>query len=271
IQQDVPHIQQEPFHAVKVSVILETIQQPLSTPPAPLLQATEIPSTQVPNSEVVNSVIQRFTKLEQAVKELKQADHSTAILASIRSQVPLVVEDYLGSSLLDALKKVLQSYTEELKKEVSKKRDYNDDALEKTPLPFAQYSSPDQSTIQVAESVSKYELKKILYAKMHKSQSHLTHDTHQELYDALTWSVLLDEATTKEGDNIDKVLKKRDQPNLDNVADDADEPQADAHPKILKKVMCSRNSQTHDTYPTGIQVKTLDDVYARISAWYQVR
>nr|GEV43311.1 hypothetical protein [Tanacetum cinerariifolium] len=45
---------------------------------------------------------------------------------------------------------------------------------------------------------------------MHKSQSHLTHETHQELYDALTWSILLDEATTKEFDNPDKVLKKRD-------------------------------------------------------------
>ncbi|GKD67770.1 hypothetical protein Tco_1321860 [Tanacetum coccineum] len=216
IQQDVPHIQQEPFHAVKVSVIPETTQQPLSTPPAPLLQATKIPSTQVPNSEVVNSVIQRFTKLEQAVKELKQADHSTTILASIRSQVPLVVEDYLGSSLPDALKKVLQSYTKELKKELSKKRDYNDVIEESVQANVVTKSTnfcQNQSTIQVAESVSKYVLKKILYAKMHKSQSHLTYDTHQELYDALTWSVLLDEATMKEGDNIDKVLKKRDRYN----------------------------------------------------------
>ncbi|GJU21670.1 hypothetical protein Tco_1155012 [Tanacetum coccineum] len=160
-----------------------------------------------------------------------------AILASIKSQVPSVVKDYLQSSLPDAFKKVLQSHTEELKKELSEKSDYNDvtkefvqanvinkvknflpkflpkaiqDALEKTPLPFAQSSSPDQSAIKAVESHSEYELKKILYAKMNKSQSHLTHDTDQELYDALTWSMLLDEATTKEGNNPDKVLKKRD-------------------------------------------------------------
>ncbi|GJU28012.1 hypothetical protein Tco_1166633, partial [Tanacetum coccineum] len=67
-----------------------------------------------------------FTELEKVVKELKQADHFIAILISIRYQVPSVVEDYLGSSLPYALKKVLQSHTEELKKELSEKMDYMD-------------------------------------------------------------------------------------------------------------------------------------------------
>ncbi|GKA57363.1 hypothetical protein Tco_0756551 [Tanacetum coccineum] len=91
------------------------------------------------------------------------------------------------------------------------------DALEKTPLPFAQSSSPYQFDIKAAESLLEYELKNILYTKMHKSQSHLTHDTHQDLYDALMWSMLLDEATTKEGDKPDTFLKKRDR------GDDQDE------------------------------------------------
>ncbi|GKA68543.1 hypothetical protein Tco_0768460 [Tanacetum coccineum] len=178
-----------------------------------------------------------FIELEQAVKELKQADHSIAILASIRSQVPSVVKEYLGSSLPDAFQKVLQSHTEELKKELFEIRDYKDvieesvqanvinevknfvskflpravkKALEKTPPILGQSSSQGQSAIKAIESLSEYEMKNILFAKMHKSQSHLTHDTHQELYDALTWSMLLDEATMKEGDKPDKVLKKRD-------------------------------------------------------------
>ncbi|GJR60663.1 hypothetical protein Tco_1502825 [Tanacetum coccineum] len=94
-----------------------------------LLQSTSSHSISlnfVPNSEAVKSVVQRFTKLEKAVKELKQADHSTTILASIKSQVPSVVEDYLGSSIPDAFKKVLQSHTEEPKKELFEKRDYKD-------------------------------------------------------------------------------------------------------------------------------------------------
>ncbi|GJY65770.1 hypothetical protein Tco_0468008, partial [Tanacetum coccineum] len=102
IQQDVPNIHQEPYHPVIVSVIPETTHQPPSTPPVPPLPATKIPSTQVPNSKALNSVVQ--TALEQVVKELKQDDHSASILASIKSQAPSVVEDYLGSSLPDALK-----------------------------------------------------------------------------------------------------------------------------------------------------------------------
>ncbi|GKC22975.1 hypothetical protein Tco_1025125 [Tanacetum coccineum] len=45
IQQDDPHIEQEQFHAVKVSVIPKSTQQPPSTPPAPPLPTIEIQST----------------------------------------------------------------------------------------------------------------------------------------------------------------------------------------------------------------------------------
>ncbi|GJU93131.1 hypothetical protein Tco_1317887 [Tanacetum coccineum] len=169
--------------------------------------------------------------------ELKQADYYTAILASIRSQVPSIVKDYLGSSLPDAFQKVLQSHTKQLKKELSEKRDYKDvieesvqanvvnevkkflpkfllkavkEALEKTPPFLGRSSSQGQFAIEAAKSLSELELKNILYDKMHKIQSHLNHDTHQELYDALTRSILLDENTMKEDCNPDKVLKKRD-------------------------------------------------------------
>nr|GEV18508.1 copia protein [Tanacetum cinerariifolium] len=198
IQQDVPRIEQEPFHVVKVYVIPETIQQPPSIPPATLLPVTEFPPTQVPISKAVKYVIQRFSELEQAVKELKQADHSIVILASIKSQVPSVVKDYLGSSLPDALKKP-KYLLQDLK-----------GALEKIPSSLGQSSSQGQSAIQAVESLSEYELKKILYAKMDKSQSNLTHDTHQELFDALKWSMLLDEANMKKDDKPDIVLNKRD-------------------------------------------------------------
>ncbi|GJZ69053.1 hypothetical protein Tco_0632603 [Tanacetum coccineum] len=89
-----------------------------------LLQSTSSHSGS--SNFAVKSIVQRFTELEKAVKELKQADHSTTILASIRSQVPSVVKEYLGSRLPGAFQKVLRSHTEELKKELSKRRDYKD-------------------------------------------------------------------------------------------------------------------------------------------------
>ncbi|GJW91195.1 hypothetical protein Tco_0168748 [Tanacetum coccineum] len=109
----------------------------------------------------------RVAKLEKEVFKLKQVDHSAEVLASIQSQVPSVVNAYLGTSLGDSLQKA-------------------------------------------AKSLSEYELKNILYDKMHESQSHPTHDTNQELYDALAWSIKLDENNSTRGRNPDTVLKKID-------------------------------------------------------------
>ncbi|GJT60295.1 hypothetical protein Tco_1003828 [Tanacetum coccineum] len=119
---------QEPFHAVKVFVIPETTQQPPFTPPAPPLPATEIQSTQVPNTEAVKSVVERFTKLEQAVKELKQADHSTAILALIRSQelsekkdYKDIIEEYVQANVINEVKNFQPNFLPHVVKEAHEK------------------------------------------------------------------------------------------------------------------------------------------------------
>ncbi|GKD91008.1 hypothetical protein Tco_1366515, partial [Tanacetum coccineum] len=120
IQQDVPNIQQEPFHAVKVSITPKATQVP--APPQP---ATEIPSTQVSNSEVVKSVD--------------------------------VIEELVQAHVINEVKKFLPKFLPHAVKE----------ALEKTPLSL-------------------------------------------ELFDALIWSMLLDEANKEKGDKLDSVPKKRD-------------------------------------------------------------
>ncbi|GJZ63171.1 hypothetical protein Tco_0619592 [Tanacetum coccineum] len=83
-------------------------------------------------------------------------------------------------------------------------------ALEKTPLPLAQSSSQAQSSLKVVESLSEYELKKILFEKMDKSRSYQTHDKHQALYDALRSSLILDDDITRGQADAEKVLRKRD-------------------------------------------------------------
>ncbi|GKC14353.1 hypothetical protein Tco_1011135 [Tanacetum coccineum] len=77
-----------------------------------------------PPSEALTTVLQRVLTLEKDVKELKQVDHSAVIFNSIRSQVPPVVNEFLGSSLGDSLQKVLQKHTEELKQEL-KQQEYH--------------------------------------------------------------------------------------------------------------------------------------------------
>ncbi|GJU67827.1 hypothetical protein Tco_1254086 [Tanacetum coccineum] len=98
-----------------ISMLDESTQQPPSTPPPP---ATETLATQVPNAEVVNSVVQIFSKMEQFVKKLKEADFGKVIHDSIESQVLSLVKKYLGSSLPDAFRKELQTNNAKLKKEL---------------------------------------------------------------------------------------------------------------------------------------------------------
>ncbi|GKF62177.1 hypothetical protein Tco_0182231, partial [Tanacetum coccineum] len=56
----------------------------------------------------------RVARLEQDMSEVKKFDHSTAVLASIQSQVPPVVDKYLGTKLDNALLKTLERYTADL-------------------------------------------------------------------------------------------------------------------------------------------------------------
>ncbi|GJU07682.1 hypothetical protein Tco_1124112 [Tanacetum coccineum] len=116
IQQDVPNVVPEPFHTVIVSVIPEATQAP---PPPPPLPAIVTLVTQVPNTEAVSSIIWRFSEMEQFVKQLKETDFSSVIHDSITSQVPSIVDKYLGSSLPNPFRKELQANNTALKKELS--------------------------------------------------------------------------------------------------------------------------------------------------------
>ncbi|GJY63698.1 hypothetical protein Tco_0465158 [Tanacetum coccineum] len=56
----------------------------------------------------------RVARLEQEMSEVKKTDHSTDVLASIKSQVPTVVDKYLGTKLDDALLMILERHTADL-------------------------------------------------------------------------------------------------------------------------------------------------------------
>ncbi|GKB11974.1 hypothetical protein Tco_0845897 [Tanacetum coccineum] len=136
IQQEVPHIQSPSILTVPVLMIpkpmvLSPIPEiPTVTPVTTLLpppfitnlthvlqqQTTPIPTppitTAAPSATTIPdplpAIVQRVSKLEKDVQELKQVDQSLTIIATIRSQVPAAVDEYLGSSLGDALQKIKQ-------------------------------------------------------------------------------------------------------------------------------------------------------------------
>ncbi|GJV94412.1 hypothetical protein Tco_1545989 [Tanacetum coccineum] len=226
-----------------------------------LLQSTSSHSV---SSNFVKCVVKRFTVLEQAVKELKQVDHSLAVLAPIRSQVPSVIENYLGTSLPEALKKVLESHTKELKKELFERKDYKDvikesvqahvinevknilpkflpqavkEALKKTPHSLGQSSSQGQSAIQG---------KKTKKRKFNESESSKKTSTAKE--SSKVFEKALDDVQQTFDDNMDT----------------NDVPQADTDPKITKKDWFKDSSNLEVLDPDWNTVKTIDDTLEQL-------
>nr|GEU48361.1 hypothetical protein [Tanacetum cinerariifolium] len=279
IQQEIPNIQQESFHAVKVSIILEPIQIPPSTPPAPPLPATVIPFSPAPNSKAFNDVFQRVSELEKDVKELKQVDHSTTILESIKSEVSEAVNEYLGSTIGDALQKALQRHTKELKHEFTQKtghQTYTEEIHQQFPR----------------DDVSKFiKVKQELAAKKKMPKYSTTpydqaaHENTNRRTSYLLWimilrgkdnmmtkikTLLLDQTKGRKREEIENTLNHKlvyeseyvmidvKELNLDNVAYDADEPQADAIIKISKDWF-KKYPRPETLDPNWNTVKTIDD------------
>ncbi|GJT08428.1 hypothetical protein Tco_0842890 [Tanacetum coccineum] len=121
------------------------------------------------------------------------------------------VKAYLGSSLGDALQKSVQAnIINEVKKILPK---------------FLPKAVSDFATLAVGE----HELKIVLFNKMDKSHSYLTHDKQQALYDALFNSLSLDDASAHSQADLEKTLRKRDRDDEDplakpNQVNDVDQP-----------------------------------------------
>nr|GEU43041.1 retrovirus-related Pol polyprotein from transposon TNT 1-94 [Tanacetum cinerariifolium] len=123
-----PSIQTSPLLTIHVSVIPKssttqatTIPPPIppfiplsqqSTPiptPTPINTKETISTTTAPDSTTLSTIQQILSDLENKVKTLRNDDHNSAISASIKSKVPTVVKDYLGTGLDDALHKALHT------------------------------------------------------------------------------------------------------------------------------------------------------------------
>ncbi|GKA97953.1 hypothetical protein Tco_0825847, partial [Tanacetum coccineum] len=202
-------------------------------------------------------ISQRVFVLEKNVQELKAVDHTTTLLTLLRSEIPSAVNAYLGSILGDALQKVLQKHTEELIQQYPQPVSYKDvteesvqanvitevknllplflpkavydfatlviqstikKVLEKTPTTLAQSSLQAQSSLKAAESLSDYELKNILFEKMDKIRSYLTHDKHQALYDSLFNSLCPDDVIARSQVDPEKIRRKKDRDDEDPSA-----------------------------------------------------
>ncbi|GJW34179.1 retrovirus-related pol polyprotein from transposon TNT 1-94 [Tanacetum coccineum] len=109
IQSEVPHIQSPFILRVPISMISEpSILTPIQENPL----AT--PVTTLPPPSVSTTPPLRVAKLEKDVSELKKIDLSAEAITDLKTQVPTVVDNYLGSKVRDVFQKELQKHTVDL-------------------------------------------------------------------------------------------------------------------------------------------------------------
>ncbi|GJV18391.1 hypothetical protein Tco_1367411 [Tanacetum coccineum] len=98
---------------------------PCTSPLLTILMSVILEHTIVNPPKIVTSALSTtiysllITDLEKDVKELKTTDHSAALLSTIKSEVPKAINEYLGTSLDDALHKVLKKHLADLAKKHS--------------------------------------------------------------------------------------------------------------------------------------------------------
>ncbi|GKF81193.1 hypothetical protein Tco_0239795, partial [Tanacetum coccineum] len=86
-----------PFISTISPVLLQSTT-PILTPPI----TTEAPFV-ITILDLLHIVIQIVSVLEKDVQELKEVDNTTTLRASLKPEIPSVVNAFLGSSLGDAL------------------------------------------------------------------------------------------------------------------------------------------------------------------------
>ncbi|GJY58057.1 hypothetical protein Tco_0457949 [Tanacetum coccineum] len=205
----------------------------LVTPPPINTEATTI-TTSLPEITPFIALQLRVARLEQEMSEVKKTDHSADVLASIRSQVPTAVDNYLGTKLDDALLKVLERHTADLIEKYSVlpgPESVKNQESEKSPKEIIrakkeQDEEKQDSTYSIRSTdkvdLEEFDLKSALFSHMNKKKSANRNTANYHLYHALMEALIADEdAMDKEV--ADKVKDHKRKHDSDDDEDDDDD------------------------------------------------
>ncbi|GKA99954.1 hypothetical protein Tco_0827948 [Tanacetum coccineum] len=147
------------------------------------------------------------------MSEVKKTDHSADVLASIKSQVPTVVNEYLGTKLDDSLLKILERHTADLIEKYSVlpgPESIKNQESEKSPkeiirIKREQGEEKQDSTYSIRSTdkvdLEEFDLKSALFRHMNKNKSANRNPANYHLYHALMEALIADE------DAMDKEVK----------------------------------------------------------------
>ncbi|GKB63730.1 hypothetical protein Tco_0919916 [Tanacetum coccineum] len=168
------------------------------------------------------------------MSKVKKTDHSADVLASIRTQVPTAVDNYLGTKLDDALLKVLERHIADLIEKYSVlpgSESVKNQESEKSPKEIIkakkeQGEEKQDSTYSIRSTdkvdLEEFDLKSALFRHMNKIKSANRNTANYRLYHALMEALITDEdAMDKEV--ADKVKDHKRKHDSDDDEDDDDD------------------------------------------------
>ncbi|GKE73852.1 hypothetical protein Tco_1535893, partial [Tanacetum coccineum] len=237
IQYEVPHIQSPYVLTIPISVISEpSVLTPIpvtpSVAPATTLLTPSSVSTIPPIHHQTIAPIPTPPITTNALTITIDVPESNALSAlQLRSHVPTVVEQYLGSKIGDDLQKVLQRHTADLIKKYSVKPALESSKIQKPTIDLEQESKKSSSEIhkikreQVKKqkmpkytikstdkaTLKEYDQKSALYQTMHENKSFNRNPANHALYHALMKALIEDENVMDKGvtDTLDQTRVKR--------------------------------------------------------------
>ncbi|GJV50069.1 hypothetical protein Tco_1440281 [Tanacetum coccineum] len=191
----------------------------------------------------------RVTKLEQDMSEVKKTYHFAAALASIKSQVPTVVDKYLGTKLDDALFRILKRHTADLIEkyfvlpgpESIKNQESKKSPKEIIRIKREQGEKKQESTYTIRSTdkvaLEEFDLKSALFKYMQKNRTANRNPANYHLYHALMEELIVDEdAMDKEVKDRVKDHKRKHDSDDDEDNDDDEGPSAGSnHGKSTKR------------------------------------
>ncbi|GJW16352.1 hypothetical protein Tco_0020485 [Tanacetum coccineum] len=206
----------------------------LVTPPPINTEATTI-ITSLPEITPFISLQLRVARLEQEMSEVKKTDHSADVLASIKSQVPTVVDKYLGTKLDDALLKILERHTADLIEKYSALpglESIKNQESEKSPkeiiiIKREQGEEKQDSTYSIRSTdkvaLEEFDLKSALFKHMNKNKTANRNPANYHLYHALMEALIADEDAMDKEVAVKVKDHKRKHDSDDEEDDDDDE------------------------------------------------
>ncbi|GJW76427.1 hypothetical protein Tco_0138109 [Tanacetum coccineum] len=230
------------------SVLQQTTPNPTTIPTPPINIEAPTITTAIPEITPFIALQLRATKLEQDMSEVQKIDHSVAVLSSIQSQVPPVVDKYAGIKLDDALLKALERHNADLVKkysgmptpESSKKQESKKSLKDIIRIKREQGEKKQEPTYTIKSNdkavLEEFDLKIALFKSMHKNKSANRNPANYRLYHTLMEALIKDEnAMDKEVADTIKDHKRKHDGDDDDDDDDEGPPAGSNQVKSTKK------------------------------------